>query len=70
MFIVNSEFINATPSISVMFVKQLPIMFPSVRSMCPFFVESILVDSSGRLVPSAIIVAPITISGIPMLLAM
>jgi len=60
---------NVTPKIRVIFIKQLPTMLPSARSGCPFFIESRLVTNSGKLVPIATIVAPITTLGTPTLVA-
>ena len=61
--------INVMPKIKVMFMKALPTMLPSARSAWPFLRESRLVTNSGKLVPMATIVAPITTFGIPTLKA-
>ena len=68
--ILNGEAANVTPRMHVMFMKQLPTMLPSASSKCPFLTESMLVANSGRLVPNATIVAPMTTLGIFMLSAM
>lgn len=70
MFTFSGEAANVTPKIRVMFMKQLPTMFPRAKSKCPFFAASILVANSGMLVPNATTVAPITTLGMPMLTAM
>ncbi len=57
---------RVTPNTRVMLRKQLPMMFARAMWMLLFFVAWMLVASSGRLVPSAIIVDPITIFGMPM----
>ena len=62
--------INIMPKINVIFIKQLPTILPNARSACPFLTEPILVTNSGRLVPIATMVPPITICGIPTLKAM
>jgi len=51
--------IREIPRINVKFIKQLPMMLLNARSECPFLTESTPVDSSGKLVPKATIVAPI-----------
>ena len=48
-----------------MFTKLLPIMFPKAKAECPSKIDLIPKVNSGRLVPTAIIVAPITVCGIP-----
>lgn len=52
---------RATPKIRVMFMKLLPMMSPNASAEWPFrnaFKSNV---SSGRLVPKAIMVAPITV---------
>jgi hypothetical protein len=61
---------KATPRMQMIFMKQLPMILPRAKSICPFLMELILVASSGMLVPNATTVAPITTSGTPMLSAM
>ena len=56
---------KVNPKIKVMLMKQLPITFPSARSMKPFLTESTLVTSSGKLVPKATTVAPTITGGTP-----
>ena len=70
ILILKGEAAKATPKMHVMFMKQLPTMLPNVKSKCPLLVASTLVTNSGRLVPNAMIVAPTTTCGIPMLRAM
>jgi hypothetical protein len=67
MLIVKGDATKVMPRIKVIFMKQLPIMLPNANSRCPFLTASILVDSSGTLVPKATTVAPITTGGRPTL---
>src|SRR3972149_2252810 len=70
MLTVRGDAISATPRMSVVLMKALPTMLPSARSKCPFRAELTLVANSGKVVPKATIVAPITTRGIPTLSAM
>jgi hypothetical protein len=54
---------SVTPKIRVIFTKQLPIMFPRAIVGCPFKKALMQLENSGKLVPNAIIVALIKISG-------
>jgi hypothetical protein len=65
MLITNFVEIREIPKISVMLRNPLPTIFPKARFKLSFFVASMLVASSGILVPNATIVAPITTLGIP-----
>jgi hypothetical protein len=65
--ILKGDDIKVTPRMQVMFMKQLPTMLPSAKPKCPFLTESMLVASSGMLVPKAITVAPMTSLGMPIL---
>jgi len=56
---------NVIPRIKVMFMKQLPTMFPKAKAECPFKKAFTLVENSGKLVPNAIIVAPMRVLGTP-----
>jgi hypothetical protein len=66
MSTVNGDDTNETPKMHVMFMKQLPTMFPKAKFKCPFFVALMLVASSGRLVPRAMTVAPMITRDMPM----
>jgi len=56
---------NVTPRIRVMFMKQLPTMLPKAKAECPVRKLLMLVENSGKLVPIAMIVAPIRDFGTP-----
>ena len=49
---------------------QLPIAFPIIKSECPFIQDVIVIKISGKEVPIATIVSPISISESPNFLAM
>ena len=56
----HAEAARLKPNIKVRFVKHEPKIFPKARSICFFLAAANVTDSSGREVPMAIIVAPIT----------
>ena len=56
---------SVIPKINVMLIKLLPTMLPKASDECPLKKAFKLKLSSGRLVPKAIMVAPINDSGIP-----
>ena len=58
------------PKIMVVFRKLAPIMLPTARLACPLNTDFKPIVNSGRLVPNAIMVAPITCCEIPASVAM
>ncbi len=70
MAIVSGDNTKIKPKTNVRFVKQDPIIFPKPSFKCPSFEAATAVESSGREVPTAIIVAPITDLATPKLIAM
>jgi hypothetical protein len=54
----NGEAIKVTPKINVMLMKQLPIISPKANADWPLRKAFMSTENSGRLVPNAIIVAP------------
>ena len=69
MFTSSGDAIRGIPKINVMFMKQLPAMFPKASAHCSLAIAFMLRVSSGRLVPNATIVAPIKIFGTPIISA-
>lgn len=69
ILISNCETANTIPKINVRFVKQLPIVSPSAKPICPFLIAEIKRENSGREVPNAITVAPMTDFAIPIISA-
>jgi hypothetical protein len=67
MFTLTGDIRKVNPKIKVVFRKQLPMIFPRASSKNPFLTESMLVTSSGTLVPKATIVPPIIMEGTPAL---
>lgn len=68
MFIVKGEprskgIKNVTPKINVMLMNPLPMMLAKPSAVCPFRKALTVRDNSGRLVPNAIMVAPIRVLG-------
>jgi hypothetical protein len=53
MFTLTADIRKVNPKIKVVFRKQHPMIFPRASSMNPFLTESMLVTSSGTLVPKA-----------------
>jgi hypothetical protein len=64
------EAINGIPKIHVVFMKQVPTIFPNARSKCPFSTAPTLTTNTGKLVPKATTVEPIIMGDMPVLLAM
>ena len=60
---------TAVLSTNSRFIRLAPIKLPNASPPYPFLAEEITVDSSGKLVPSATIVAEMMASEIPILLA-
>ena len=63
-FTANGQIILVIPSIIKIFKRFEPTTFPTAKSALFFNAELILTDASGKLVPIATTVKPITISGI------
>ncbi len=70
MLMTDDEAIRATPRMRVILMKHSPMMLPNAKLRSPFLTDDVLVKNAGMLVPKATIVAPITIGGIPTLVAM
>ena len=68
--ILKDEAINGIPKIHVVFMKQVPTIFPSAKSKCPFRTAPMLTTNTGRLVPKATTVEPIIRADMPVVLAM
>jgi hypothetical protein len=56
---------SVIPKIKVMLMKPLPTIFPKPKAECPPRKAFTVVENSGRLVPKAMIVAPIIDSDTP-----
>ena len=65
----NGDIVIDNPDTRTTLKKFAPTMFPSDKLLCPLIIEVMAVDSSGKDVPSANIVIPITDSGTPNLCA-
>lgn len=70
MLMSNLEKTSTIPKINVRFVKQLPIVLPSANPIWFFLIAERNRENSGREVPNAIMVAPMTDSFIPIMSAM
>jgi len=74
MFIVRGEptsigMKKVTPRTKVMLMKPLPMMLAKPSAVCPFRNARTVRDISGRLVPNAIMVAPMRVLGMPLVSA-
>lgn len=58
-FTEKGEASSVIPKINVMFMKQLPTISPNANAECPLRNAFTSMESSGKLVPKAMMVAPI-----------